>query len=302
VNEGKFARRDSHEGDGLFEYSGSLSNDEDMSQRDFDDEEEEEFVEIDDIVYPEQHSSSQQFPSSISRLDDSERKLRGYSSGGVAALEYRCPSDKVMEDRMPGMATNGSPYNTRRRSRTAAFDSPTMSDRFSPPSRFSTRLASAPIPMSTFNVTRNNTGSPYSSSSSSSSTTSPVEAPAVQHAAARSSFTEVRSTYSRSAAQQVLNRVEKIAFLTKYTDRMHLKLQALGIKDWGQEDIQRKKTYQLMIQHNDKTGEKDLVQFYLGRYGGAIPQPEDGEPVVAAAVENGQQPLEALVPVAGAGA
>ncbi|KAG0308981.1 hypothetical protein BGZ98_005843 [Dissophora globulifera] len=70
--------------------------------------------------------------------------------------------------------------------------------------------------------------------------------------------------------QQVLSRVDKIAFLTKYTDRMHLRLQALGIKDWSTEDIQRKKTYQLMIQHNDKTGEKDLVDFYLGRYGGSV--------------------------------
>ncbi|CAO3568121.1 unnamed protein product [Mortierella alpina] len=70
---------------------------------------------------------------------------------------------------------------------------------------------------------------------------------------------------------QIPNRVDKIAFLTKYTDRMHLKLRALEIKDWGQADIQRKKTYQLMIQHNDKTGEKDLVDFYLGRYGGSVP-------------------------------
>ncbi|KAF9949868.1 hypothetical protein BGZ72_008360 [Mortierella alpina] len=74
---------------------------------------------------------------------------------------------------------------------------------------------------------------------------------------------------------QIPNRVDKIAFLTKYTDRMHLKLQALEIKDWGQADIQRKKTYQLMIQHNDKTGEKDLVDFYLGRYGGSV-QLQDG--------------------------
>ncbi|KAG0373061.1 hypothetical protein BGX24_012192 [Mortierella sp. AD032] len=70
--------------------------------------------------------------------------------------------------------------------------------------------------------------------------------------------------------QQILNRQDKIAFLTKYTDRMHLRLQVLGIEDWGQGDIQRKKTYQLMIQHNDKTGEKDLVKFYLGRYGGSV--------------------------------
>lgn len=82
------------------------------------------------------------------------------------------------------------------------------------------------------------------------------------------------STTTTSGAQQkmqqILNRNDKIAFLTKYTDRMHLKLQALGIEDWGQGDIQRKKTYQLMIQHNDKTGEKDLVKFYLGRYGGSV--------------------------------
>ncbi|KAF8936178.1 hypothetical protein BGZ58_004502 [Dissophora ornata] len=69
--------------------------------------------------------------------------------------------------------------------------------------------------------------------------------------------------------QHILNRNDKIAFLTKYTDRMHLRLQALGIKDWGKDDIRRKKTYQLMIQHNDKTGEKDLVEFYLDRYGGS---------------------------------
>ncbi|KAF9937462.1 hypothetical protein BGZ67_001246 [Mortierella alpina] len=76
---------------------------------------------------------------------------------------------------------------------------------------------------------------------------------------------------------QIPNRVDKIAFLTKYTDRMHLKLQALEIKDWGQADIQRKKTYQLMIQHNDKTGEKDLVNFYLGRYGGSVQLQDDGQ-------------------------
>ncbi|KAF9358491.1 hypothetical protein BGX26_001653 [Mortierella sp. AD094] len=70
--------------------------------------------------------------------------------------------------------------------------------------------------------------------------------------------------------QPILNRSDKIAFLTKYTDRMHRKLQALEIKDWRNEDIQRKKTYQLMIQHNDKSGEKDLVDFYLGRYGGSV--------------------------------
>ncbi|KAF9165846.1 hypothetical protein BGX20_000435 [Mortierella sp. AD010] len=70
--------------------------------------------------------------------------------------------------------------------------------------------------------------------------------------------------------QPILNRNDKIAFLTKYTDRMHRKLQALEIKDWRNEDIQRKKTYQLMIRHNDKSGEKDLVDFYLGRYGGSL--------------------------------
>ncbi|KAF9904239.1 hypothetical protein EC991_002894 [Linnemannia zychae] len=78
------------------------------------------------------------------------------------------------------------------------------------------------------------------------------------------------NTGTQQKMQQILNRHDKIAFLTKYTDRMHLKLQALGIEDWGQGDIQRKKTYQLMIQHNDKTGEKDLVKFYLGRYGGSV--------------------------------
>lgn len=77
------------------------------------------------------------------------------------------------------------------------------------------------------------------------------------------------------SGQQILNREDKIAFLTRYTDRMHTKLQALGIKDWGQKDIQTKKTYQLMIQHNNKTGEKDLVEFYLGRYGSA---PSGDEP------------------------
>ncbi|KAF9425116.1 hypothetical protein BGZ76_003409 [Entomortierella beljakovae] len=77
-------------------------------------------------------------------------------------------------------------------------------------------------------------------------------------------------SYQPQQPQPILNRSDKIAFLTKYTDRMHRKLQALEIKDWKNEDIQRKKTYQLMIQHNDKTGEKDLVDFYLGRYGGSV--------------------------------
>ncbi|KAG0200392.1 hypothetical protein BGX28_006537 [Mortierella sp. GBA30] len=87
---------------------------------------------------------------------------------------------------------------------------------------------------------------------------------------------------------QMPNRLDKIAFLTKYTDRMHLKLQALGIKDWGQADIQRKKTYQLMIQHNDKTGEKDLVDFYLGRYGGSVQlDREDAEQQTVAATAAG---------------
>ncbi|KAG0034532.1 hypothetical protein BGZ82_005717 [Podila clonocystis] len=81
------------------------------------------------------------------------------------------------------------------------------------------------------------------------------------------------------SGQQILNRDDKIAFLTRYTDRMHTKLQALGIKDWGQKDIQTKKTYQLMIQHNNKTGEKDLVEFYLGRYGSAPPGDEPTEMV-----------------------
>ncbi|KAG0014106.1 hypothetical protein BGZ81_000639 [Podila clonocystis] len=83
------------------------------------------------------------------------------------------------------------------------------------------------------------------------------------------------------SGQQILNRDDKIAFLTRYTDRMHTKLQALGIKDWGQKDIQTKKTYQLMIQHNNKTGEKDLVEFYLGRYGSAPPGDEPTEMVTS---------------------
>ncbi|KAF9120532.1 hypothetical protein BGW39_011303 [Mortierella sp. 14UC] len=89
-------------------------------------------------------------------------------------------------------------------------------------------------------------------------------------AAASSTATATTTTGTQQKTQQILNRHDKIAFLTKYTDRMHLRLQALGIEDWGQGDIQRKKTYQLMIQHNDKTGEKDLVKFYLGRYGGSV--------------------------------
>ncbi|KAF9086323.1 hypothetical protein BGX27_003224 [Mortierella sp. AM989] len=79
-----------------------------------------------------------------------------------------------------------------------------------------------------------------------------------------------QNEYQPQYLQPILNRSDKIAFLTKYTDRMHRKLQALEVKDWRNEDIQRKKTYQLMIQHNDKTGEKDLVDFYLGRYGGSV--------------------------------
>ncbi|GJJ78694.1 hypothetical protein EMPS_11053 [Entomortierella parvispora] len=312
VNDNGLMRRISHENGDLHGYSESYDDDEHMSQQDFNNYEEEEFIEIDNTAYPQQHQPSQFLSSSTSRLGNMDHKLDGYSSKGVAAFEDRHASDKIMEDKMPGMATNSNPYNTRRRSRTAAFDSPTLDERYSPPSRFSARLApvaaAAPIPMSAFGALGNNTSSPpFSSSSSSSSAVSPVEAPTVHHPVSRSSFTEVRSTYSRSAAQQVLNRVEKIAFLTKYTDRMHLKLQALGIKDWGQGDIQRKKTYQLMIQHNDKTGEKDLVQFYLGRYGGSIPQPEDGNPVVTTVVENGQhgapvQPMDALMPAAEAGA
>lgn len=95
--------------------------------------------------------------------------------------------------------------------------------------------------------------------------------------------------------QQILNRHDKIAFLTKYTDRMHLKLQALGIEDWGQGDIQRKKTYQLMIQHNDKTGEKDLVKFYLGRYGGSVTTSGgDAATDVGADVQDQQQPIGPL--------
>ncbi|KAG0354817.1 hypothetical protein BG005_006196 [Podila minutissima] len=96
------------------------------------------------------------------------------------------------------------------------------------------------------------------------------------------SFSSVTASLEKKVAksgQQILNRDDKIAFLTRYTDRMHTKLQALGIKDWGQKDIQTKKTYQLMIQHNNKTGEKDLVEFYLGRYGGAPPSDEHTETV-----------------------
>ncbi|KAK3845066.1 MAG: hypothetical protein J3R72DRAFT_418875 [Linnemannia gamsii] len=108
--------------------------------------------------------------------------------------------------------------------------------------------------------TSNNNASATTSSSASSASTMTVA-------------TETPTTTTTGAPQkmqQILNRQDKIAFLTKYTDRMHLRLQVLGIEDWGQGDIQRKKTYQLMIQHNDKTGEKDLVKFYLGRYGGSV--------------------------------
>ncbi|KAF8943669.1 hypothetical protein BGZ47_005184 [Haplosporangium gracile] len=94
--------------------------------------------------------------------------------------------------------------------------------------------------------------------------------------------------------QQILNRNDKIAFLTKYTDRMHLKLQALGIEDWGQGDIQRKKTYQLMIQHNDKTGEKDLVKFYLGRYGGSVTTASGGDAGAGAGMQGVQEPVGPL--------
>ncbi|KAG0279539.1 hypothetical protein BGZ95_000910 [Linnemannia exigua] len=108
------------------------------------------------------------------------------------------------------------------------------------------------------------------------------------------------TTGTQQKMQQILNRQDKIAFLTKYTDRMHLKLQALGIEDWGQGDIQRKKTYQLMIQHNDKTGEKDLVKFYFGRYGGSVTSSStDSDAAVVAAVDGVQAAME---PVAGAGA
>ncbi|KAF9542800.1 hypothetical protein EC957_001520 [Mortierella hygrophila] len=95
--------------------------------------------------------------------------------------------------------------------------------------------------------------------------------------------------------QQILNRNDKIAFLTQYTDRMHQKLQALGIEDWGQGDIQRKKTYQLMIQHNDKTGEKDLVKFYLGRYGGSTTTTTSGD--VGGSVQEPGGPLELTSPL-----
>jgi len=80
--------------------------------------------------------------------------------------------------------------------------------------------------------------------------------------------------------KQTLTRSDKIAFLTKYTDRMHRKLQVLGIEDWGQEDIQRKKTYRMMIQHNDKNGERGLLEFYLGRYGGGAHQPDLDAPIL----------------------
>ncbi|KAK3837291.1 MAG: hypothetical protein JOS17DRAFT_440226 [Linnemannia elongata] len=103
--------------------------------------------------------------------------------------------------------------------------------------------------------------------SSNPSTTAPSS---ISTTATTTTTSTATTSGTQQKMQQILNRNDKIAFLTKYTDRMHLKLQALGIEDWGQGDIQRKKTYQLMIQHNDKTGEKDLVKFYLGRYGGSV--------------------------------
>ncbi|KAF9925640.1 hypothetical protein FBU30_004625 [Linnemannia zychae] len=127
------------------------------------------------------------------------------------------------------------------------------------------------------------------SSTTDSSTTATVQA-------SNSGATDTAGAQQR--LQQILNRNDKIAFLTKYTDRMHLKLQALGIEDWGQGDIQRKKTYQLMIQHNDKTGEKDLVNFYLGRYGGSVTRSteantmqEDQQPTVETDTEAGMVTL-----------
>lgn len=103
-----------------------------------------------------------------------------------------------------------------------------------------------------------------------SSNTSPTAPSSTSTTTTTTPTSTTTTTGTQQKMQQILNRNDKIAFLTKYTDRMHLKLQALGIEDWGQGDIQRKKTYQLMIQHNDKTGEKDLVKFYLGRYGGSV--------------------------------
>ncbi|KAK3815197.1 MAG: hypothetical protein J3Q66DRAFT_402148 [Benniella sp.] len=87
-------------------------------------------------------------------------------------------------------------------------------------------------------------------------------------------------TLPQHQPKQTLTRSDKIAFLTKYTDRMHRKLQVLGIEDWGQEDIQRKKTYRMMIQHNDKNGERGLLEFYLGRYGGGAHQPDLDVPIL----------------------
>ncbi|KAF9188221.1 hypothetical protein BGZ51_000748 [Haplosporangium sp. Z 767] len=97
-------------------------------------------------------------------------------------------------------------------------------------------------------------------------TSVPLARASLDDSVSDNSMTEMQDLQRRQSTPRLS---DKIAFLTKYTDRMHRKLETLGIKDWGQGDIQRKKTYQLMIQHNDKTGEKDLVQFYLGRYGGS---------------------------------
>ncbi|KAG0233382.1 hypothetical protein BGW42_007466 [Actinomortierella wolfii] len=58
--------------------------------------------------------------------------------------------------------------------------------------------------------------------------------------------------------QAMQNSRIKIEFLTRYTDRMRLKLEALGIEDWRVKDIQRKKTYRMMIQQNDRSGESEL--------------------------------------------
>ncbi|KAF9294409.1 hypothetical protein BGZ74_011270 [Mortierella antarctica] len=168
---------------------------------------------------------------------------------------------------------------------------PDVRDRY-PPSgsvaegkRIAGRFSTEPI-----SVPRSNPEKPNSSSSSSSSNNpwSSRLSKSKRHfkddveMGTAPSFSSVTASLEKKVAkssQQILNRDDKIAFLTRYTDRMHTKLQALGIKDWGQKDIQTKKTYQLMIQHNNKTGEKDLVEFYLGRYGGAPPSDEPTETV-----------------------
>ncbi|KAG0047956.1 hypothetical protein BGZ83_007088 [Gryganskiella cystojenkinii] len=255
----------------------------------------------------------------------------GSSGKSAAKFQERLLADKVMENKMPQIANNTTTHISRRvRSRSEAFDSSSSnvstspfdsnsassSHRPSPRFRHSSRFTDLPdftapspprLSPPTSPPTRHivplprlGTEASYFTSSSSTlpstyyggpASSLPAAAVVGRPTAAPTILADTRSTYSRHGTQLVLNRVEKIAFLTKYTDRMHLKLQALGIKDWGQEDIQRKKTYQLMIQHNDKTGEKDLVQFYLGRYGGSIPQPEADEGVVVAAAAPGVVPV-----------